>query len=66
MSISQHAPTSINVNNLPPAILGMFAPRKPLPFLPPLTKKKHAKFDTVSRLLDEFETPDEDEPTPFY
>lgn len=50
-------PTSINVNNLPPAILALFAPRKTLPYLPPIEKKEHLPYSSVGNYLDFFEDP---------
>jgi U1 small nuclear ribonucleoprotein len=56
--------TSMNTNNLPPAILALFAPRKPLPFLPPIEKSTKPYFNSISTFLDEFEDPERVEPPP--
>lgn len=56
--------TSLNYHNLPPAILSLFAPRKPLPFLPPIERKEHLPYSSVGTFLDCFEEPKEDEVLP--
>lgn len=53
--------SSIMTQFLPPNLLALFAPRDPLPYLPPVEKLPHEKkthgYSGVAAFLDEFEDP---------
>jgi len=53
--------SSLNFLNLPPSILVLFAPRKPIPFLKPILKDHYYKLYPVSNYIDQFSDP----PPPF-
>jgi U1 small nuclear ribonucleoprotein 70kDa len=58
--IRKGTPTSLNYNNLPPPILSLFAPRKPLDYLPPIEKNQLEQYSCISEYLDKFEEPTEE------
>jgi len=47
----------MNKSGLPPTILALFAPRPPIPFIPPIEKKEYPTFEGCSSYLDKFEEP---------
>jgi len=44
--------------HLPPSLQALFAPRPPIPFLPPISKRNCKPFEGVAQYLKEFEDPD--------